>query len=151
MSGIVAVLATGGRVLDARELIALHASLEAHSRTPAKQWDDTLLALASSLSTVETPGRPEPSLAAVPSLDLVCTFEGQLHNAAELRADLGGASNDQAPSDLTLQAYARWGETFVGRLRGDFALIVWDPRAKLLPCARDPIGIKVLYWSGPQN
>ena len=145
MSGIVAVLATGGRVLDARELIALHASHQAHSSTPAKQWNDTLVALASSLSTVETPGRPEPSLAAVPSLDLVCTFEGRLHNAAELRADLGGAFSGQAHSDLALQAYARWGETFVGRLRGDFALIVWDLRAKRLLCARDPIGIKVLY------
>lgn len=145
MSGIVAVLATDGRVLDARELIALHASLQAHSRTPAKQWNDTLVALASSLSTVETPGLPESSLAAVPSLDFVCTLEGQLHNAAELRADLGGASSDQAHSDLVLQAYARWGETFVGRLRGDFALVIWDARLKRLVCARDPIGIKALY------
>ena len=145
VSGIVAVLAAGGRVLDERELIALPASLQAHSRTPVKQWNDTLVALASSLSAVETPGRPEPSLAAVPSLDLVCTFEGQLHNAAEVRADLGGASSDQAYSDLALQAYARWGETFVRRLRGDFALMVWDLRAKRLLCARDPIGIKVLY------
>ena len=145
MSGIIAVLATGGRVLDARELIALRASVRAHSRAPAKQWNDILVALASSSRTVETLGRPEPSLAAVPSLDLVCAFEGQLHNAAELRADLGGASDDLADSNLALKAYARWGETFVGRLRGDFALIVWDLRAKRLLCARDPIGIKALY------
>jgi asparagine synthase (glutamine-hydrolysing) len=101
--------------------------------------------LASSLGTVETLGRPEPSLAAVPSLDLVCALEGQLHNAAELKADLGGAPDEQAHSDLALQAYARWGETFVSRLRGDFALIVWDLRVKRLLCARDPIGIKALY------
>ena len=145
MSGIVAVLATGGRVLDARELSALRASVRAHSKTPAKQWIDALVALASLSGAVETLGPPEPSLAAVPSLDLVCTFEGQLHNSAELRADLGGASSDQAHSDLALQAYARWGETFVGRLRGDFALVIWDARLKRLVCARDPIGIKALY------
>lgn len=146
MSGIVAVLATGGSVLDARELIALHARVRADSRTPAKQWNDTLVALASSLSAVEIVGRQDPSLAAVPSLDLACIFEGQLHNAAELRSDLGGAPNDLEGSDLVLQAYARWGESFVGRLRGDFALILWDSRAKRILCARDPIGIKALYF-----
>jgi len=145
VSGIVAVLATGGRVLDARELVALRASVGAHSRIPAEHWNDKFVALALSLRTVDALGRPEPSLAAVPSLDLACIFEGQLHNAAELRADLGDASSDQAHSDLALEAYARWGETFAGRLRGDFALIVWDLRAKRLICARDPIGIKALY------
>lgn len=144
MAGIVAVLATGGRVLDARELVTLHASLQEHSRDPAKRWNDRLVALSSSLSTFETHSRPEPSLATVPSLDLVCTFEGQLHNAGELRADLGG-SNDLTDSDVALQAYARWDETFVRRLRGDFALVIWNARNKRLLCARDPIGIKVLY------
>jgi len=145
VSGIVAVLATGGRVLDARELVALRASVRMHSRMQAEQWNDKLVAFASSLRTVDTLDRPDPSLAVDSSFNLACIFEGQLHNAAELRADLRGVSNDLTDSDLAIQAYARWGETFVSRLRGDFALIVWDLRAKRLLCARDPIGIKALY------
>ncbi len=82
---------------------------------------------------------------AVPSLDLVCAFEGRLHNTAELRADLGGASEQLADPEVALQAYASWGENFVGRLRGEFALVLWDIHAKRLHCARDPIGIKALY------
>lgn len=145
VSGIIAILATGGRVLDAQELVALRASVQTHSREPAKQWNDNLVALASSFRTDDTFGRREPSPFADQSLDLACILEGQLHNAAELRAELEWGSDGQADSDIALRAYARWGETFVARLRGDFALIIWDLRAKRLLCARDPIGIKALY------
>jgi asparagine synthase (glutamine-hydrolysing) len=145
VSGIVAVLATGGRALDARELIALRASAEAPPKTSAKQWNDTVAALAASLLTVDTVGRRGTSLAAHQSLDLACAFDGQLHNAAELRANLGGVLNDRTDAELALEAYARWGETFAGRLRGEYALILWDAHAKRLICAHDPIGIKALY------
>ena len=125
--------------------MAVRASVRAHSTTSAKQWNDTLVTLASSTRVIETLGQTESSIAVVPSLDLVCIFEGQLHNAAELEADLVGLSYDHAPSFLALHAYARWGETFVSRLRGEFALVIWDLRTKRLLCARDPIGIKALY------
>lgn len=145
VNGIVAVLATGGRVLDVGELVSLRSSVRPRSETPDQHWNDKLVALASSLRTVDTLGHSALSLAAAPSLNLVCVFEGQLHNAAELRADLLGASNGLTDADLALQAYAQWGETFVGRLRGEFAVIIWNSRTKRLLCARDPIGIKELY------
>jgi asparagine synthase (glutamine-hydrolysing) len=151
VSGIVAILATGGRILDPRELAHLQASLRADSETPAKQWNDDLVALASSPRTIDKFSRPNPSLSADASRDLTCLLEGQLHNASELVASLGGECFALTDSDLALQAYARWGETFVSRLRGEFALIVWDSRAKCLLCARDPIGIKALYLHKTDN
>ena len=144
-SGIAAVLATGGRVLDRRELTGLYESACAHSRTQVNQWNDSIATLACSLRSIDQHAGADPSIAAIPSLDLVGTLEGQLHNAAELRADLPATPHHQTDSDLAVQAYARWGQSFVKRLRGDFALVIWDARLKRLVCARDPLGIKVLY------
>lgn len=144
-SGIAAILATGGRVLDRGELTGLYKSACAHSTTQVNQWNDSIATLACSLRSIEPHAGADPSIAVIPSLDLVGTLEGQLHNAAELRADLPATPHHQTDSDLAVQAYASWGETFVGRLRGDFALVIWDARLKRLLCARDPIGIKALY------
>ena len=139
MGGIVAFLATGGRALEARELAALHACIRTQSKNQFNQWKDAFTVLAS-----DSTGQ-ESSLASDPSLNLACVLQGQLHNSAELRANLGRVSNHLSDTELALKAYAFWGNTFVSRLRGEFALIVWDAHAKHLICARDPIGIKALY------
>ena len=144
-SGIAAVLAMGSRVLERGELTGLYERACAHSRTQVDQWNDSTATLLRSLRSVEPHAEAASSIAAIPSLALVGTLEGQLHNAADLRADLPVSPHHETDSDLMVGAYARWGESFVGRLRGDFALIVWDLRAKRLLCARDPIGIKSLY------
>lgn len=151
MNGMVAVLATDGRILDVRELAHLQASLRTDSETPPKRWNDDLVALACSPRLFDNLGRPNPSLSANASHDLACLFEGQLHNASELAAVLGADCLELTDSDLVLHTYARWGETFVRRLRGEFALVVWDFRAKCLICSRDPIGIKPLYLHKTDN
>src|SRR5204862_4119997 len=47
-----------------------------------------------------------------------------------------------------LAVYRRFGESFAGRLNGDFALVVWDETARQLVLARDVMGIRPLYcWT----
>ncbi|MEO1369230.1 MAG: asparagine synthase-related protein, partial [Acidobacteriota bacterium] len=46
-----------------------------------------------------------------------------------------------------LLAYEKWGHEFPGRLVGDFALAIWDPKAQRLLLARDPFGIRTLFYS----
>jgi asparagine synthase (glutamine-hydrolysing) len=76
-------------------------------------------------------------------------FDGRLDNREELIAALGdrfpvsGASPDP---DVVVAAHEAFGESFVERLRGDFALGLFDPRQDRLLLARDPIGVRPLYW-----
>jgi asparagine synthase (glutamine-hydrolysing) len=76
-------------------------------------------------------------------------FEGRLDNVDELRAALGADAPlpGTGAAEHVLAAYLRWGERHVGRLLGDFALAVWDPRDESLMLARDPFGAKRLCFA----
>ena len=77
------------------------------------------------------------------------TFNGEIYNFRELRKELERAGNGfrtQSDTEVILTAYRMWGENCVERLRGMFALALWDaPRQRLL-LARDPMGVKPLYY-----
>lgn len=84
-----------------------------------------------------------------PGRGLVLAADGRVDNRPELIADLGLFDADAPePTDgqLILASHARWGEDCVRRLIGDFAFAVWDPRRQRLFCARDPMGVKPLYY-----
>src|SRR5687768_7065581 len=66
----------------------------------------------------------------------------RLHLAAAAPA-AGAAARD---AELVLAAYARWGPGCAERLVGDFAFAVWDARARTLFAARDPMGVRPLYY-----
>lgn len=50
-------------------------------------------------------------------------------------------------AELLLWAYEHWGESFVKRIVGDFAFVLWDERNRKLLCARDPLGVRQLYYT----
>jgi asparagine synthase (glutamine-hydrolysing) len=80
----------------------------------------------------------------------VTVFDGRIDNRTELMRDLGicGRDTTLTDSELVAHAYARWGDATPARLLGDFAFAVWDPRQRVLFCARDPLGVRPLYhWS----
>ena len=73
--------------------------------------------------------------------------ELRLDNRAELIRELGVPVRP-APSDaeLVLAAYRRWGTDSPERLLGDFAFALWDGPRERVVCARDPFGVKPLYY-----
>jgi asparagine synthase (glutamine-hydrolysing) len=75
----------------------------------------------------------------------------RLDGREELRDALGaaGVATDRAMSDtaLVLAAWSAWRETATERLRGDFSFALWDHRDRRLVCARDPLGVRPLYWA----
>jgi asparagine synthase (glutamine-hydrolysing) len=48
---------------------------------------------------------------------------------------------------LILEAYMRWGKDCLTHLLGDFAFILWDATKRAFFCARDPMGIKSLFFA----
>jgi asparagine synthetase B (glutamine-hydrolysing) len=57
-------------------------------------------------------------------------------------------SEEIGDAELVAHAYFRWGQGLLARLRGIFALVVWDRDAEMLLAARDPIGLHPLFYSG---
>jgi asparagine synthase (glutamine-hydrolysing) len=82
--------------------------------------------------------------------DLVLTFNGEIYNFRELREQLerGGETFATASdSEVVLRLYRRWGDAMLPRLRGMFAFAIWDTWTRSLFLARDPYGIKPLYYA----
>lgn len=74
---------------------------------------------------------------------------GELYNYRELRGELeaaGHAFRTRGDTEVIAHAYEEWGDGFAGRLRGMFALAVWDARRQRLVLARDRFGIKPLVY-----
>jgi len=75
---------------------------------------------------------------------------GEVYNFREVRAKLereGIAFNSQSDTEVVLKAYARWGERCLDEFRGMFAFAIWDAQQHRLFVARDPMGIKPLYYA----
>ena len=76
-------------------------------------------------------------------------FNGEIYNFRELRRELEAAGtvfHSHSDTEVILAAYRVWGENCFLRLSGMFALGLWDTRQKRLLLARDPMGIKPLYY-----
>jgi asparagine synthase (glutamine-hydrolysing) len=77
------------------------------------------------------------------------TYNGEIYNFRVLRARLeqeGDNFVSHSDTEVILKAYARWGEGFVSELRGMFAFAIWDAKRRRLFLARDPMGVKPLYF-----
>jgi asparagine synthase (glutamine-hydrolysing) len=80
---------------------------------------------------------------------LTIVYNGELYNYRALRAELvirGVRFATQSDTEVVLEAWRRWGPEALPRFRGMFAFALFDERSGDLVLARDPFGIKPLYY-----
>jgi asparagine synthase (glutamine-hydrolysing) len=89
-----------------------------------------------------------------PTGAVAIVFNGECYNFLELRAELeslGRRFVSSCDTEVILAAYLQWGERAIERLRGMFAIAIWDSRDGSLLLARDRLGIKPLYYARAGN
>ena len=100
------------------------------------------------LSIIDLPGGHQPLSNEDGSIWIA--YNGEAFNFPEVRAELAGRGHlfkTRADTEAFVHAYEEWGENFLERFRGMFALALWDSRKRRLLLARDRIGIKPLYYA----
>ena len=77
-------------------------------------------------------------------------FNGEIYNHLELRAELenlGHQFSSHSDTEAVLKAFLQWDTACFERLRGMFAVALWNKPQKRLVLARDRMGIKPLYYA----
>lgn len=85
-----------------------------------------------------------------PATGNVVVYNGEIYNFSEVRSELAALGHEfssASDTEVILKAYAEWGLDCLAKLRGMFALAIWDGRRQELQLARDRLGIKPLYVS----
>lgn len=86
---------------------------------------------------------------ASPDGTTVISFNGEIYNFRELRTKLersGRKFLSDSDTEVLLHLYEMKGSEMIADLRGMFAFALWDERRQRLLLARDPFGIKPLYY-----
>jgi len=87
---------------------------------------------------------------ATPDGSLRVVFNGEIYNYRELRRELEGQGHQffsGSDTEVLLHCYRQHGPAMVRRLRGMYAFALWDEAARRVVLARDPFGIKPLYYA----
>ncbi len=83
---------------------------------------------------------------------LLITFNGEIYNYAEIRAELvamGDTFHSSSDTEVILKAFRRWGRDCVKRFIGIFAFAIYDERTRELHLCRDRAGVKPLFYCLP--
>ncbi len=94
-----------------------------------------------------SPAGSQPMLSA--EGDLVITYNGEIFNFPELRAELlsgGHRFNSRTDTEVILRGYREWDSDVLRRINGMFAFAIWDRTKRKLFIARDRYGVKPLYY-----
>src|SRR5215218_2230153 len=149
MCGIAGIASHDRGGLDRRALAAMSGALAHRGPDDAGEarLDGCLLA-ARRLSIIDVKHGHQPISGCRDRVTVI--QNGEIYNHAALRDQLrarGHAFRTRCDTEVLAHAYEEWGDDFVDRLRGMFALALWDrPRRRLL-LARDRFGIKPLFYA----
>lgn len=101
------------------------------------------------LSIIDLDARSNQPMLSADGRFALC-YNGEIYNYIELRDELarhGHAFRTTSDSEVLIAAYAQWGEQALDRFDGMFAFMLLDRQRRELFLARDPFGIKPLFWA----
>jgi asparagine synthase (glutamine-hydrolysing) len=154
MCGIAAIFnyGTDADYVSREELITIRESMAARGPDGVGEWisNDRRVGLGHRrLSIIDlSPTGAQPMFNEDKSLAII--FNGEIYNYRELRADLekrGQRFFSQSDTEVILKLFAERGADALHALRGMYAFIIWDTQKRSLFLARDPFGIKPLYYA----
>jgi len=99
------------------------------------------------LSIIDLSGGHQPMSDQEESVWVV--FNGEIYNFPELKRELQGHGHlfrTNSDTEVIIHGYKQWGDDVLNRLNGMFGLAIWDVRQRRLVLARDPFGIKLIYY-----
>ena len=142
--------------VDVEELRRTQARMAARGPDGAGEWrsDDQRAALAHRRIAIIDPRPDGVQPMATADGRFWITFNGEIYNYEALRNELiakGVAFRTRTDTEVLLYLYARTGVDVVKRLRGMFAFAIFDARDQTLFLARDPYGIKPLYYAATRG
>lgn len=148
MSGIAGIWNLDARPVNPSELASLAAPLSHRATDSQRLWAEGSVGMASHQLAVTPESLSEIQPLHSPS-GSVLVFDGRLDNREELFSDLAdvlGLRRNSPDAAFVMAAYEYFGRGFAARLKGDFALGLYDPRAHALLLTRDLIGMRPLYY-----
>jgi asparagine synthase (glutamine-hydrolysing) len=145
--GISGIATTNGAV-DADQVAAMSGTLAHRGPDSSGLFSDGLAALAARrLSIIDLETGDQPIANEDETVHVV--QNGEIYNYRELRRELERAGHrfrTHADTEVLVHLYEQHGEGFAARLRGMFAIAIWDAPRRRLVLARDRFGIKPLYY-----
>src|SRR4051794_10382801 len=147
MCGICGIASRAGSP-DPGRLMAMSAALVHRGPDSGGEYLDGPVALgARRLSIIDLAGGDQP----IENEEGSCVVvqNGEIYNYPELRRELerdGHAFRTNCDTEVHLHLYEQHGPEYLRRLRGMFAVALWDERRRRLVLARDRYGIKPLYY-----
>lgn len=149
MSSICGIFYRDGRPVETSELDAMVRALAHWTPDRVAQWRHAQAGLGH-LALWNTPEAIHENVPyREPASGVVVTADARIDNRDELIAafTLGQRpAREIGDVELIARAYLKWGDACVSHLIGDFAFGLWDPRNQRMLCARDPLGMRPLYY-----
>ncbi|WP_027343714.1 asparagine synthetase B family protein [Hamadaea tsunoensis] len=145
MCGIALVLGAGA---DADLFDRMLGALAARGEVSEVACADDLLAGTQRLRIVDREHAVQPWTS--PDGTWLLCFNGEIFNHRELRADLTAAGRlfgTESDTEVVLEAFRHWGAEAVRHFRGEYAFAAVERPTGRVYLARDPLGVKPLYWS----
>jgi asparagine synthase (glutamine-hydrolysing) len=153
MCGIAGLAALDGAAVDPGPLPAMCDALRHRGPDDGGIVSDGPIALGNRrLSIIDLAGGHQPM--ASEDGQVVVVQNGEIYNHEALHAELAGLGHTfatRSDTEVLVHGYEQWGEGLLERLRGMFAIAIWDARERRLLLARDRFGIKPLYWTAQRG
>jgi asparagine synthase (glutamine-hydrolysing) len=154
MCGVAGFFAYGANaaVVDRDELRAVRDHMATRGPDGSGEWfsTDGRVALGHRrLAIIDLSERGAQPMASADG-QLVISFNGEIYNHRELRQQLertGRVFHSNSDTEVLLHLYEQHGTAMLTMLRGMFAFALWDARARAMLLARDPLGIKPIYYA----